>query len=251
MKRSVRADAITSGHDIIAMEQATFPPGTADKKAAPALGRVAWGALSAAIALFLFVKLADEVMEQETLRFDSAVIHYFEHHSWHPLHLAMSAVTVIASGPYQTGLILAMALVFLWKRRFWPDGITLLIAGGGGLALEHILKLLFHRTRPEPIFYHLGYSFPSGHSFFAVVVYGMIAYQLARRRTAAQRAWIYTIASLAILLVGFSRVYLTQHYPTDVIGGYLAGICWLWGCLALPSFIGTRRNAPNNSTSSV
>jgi membrane-associated phospholipid phosphatase len=119
-------------------------------------------------------------------------------------------------------------------RRFWPDGLTMLLAGVGGGGLMYALKRLFHRPRPEAIFDELGYSFPSGHSFFAVTLYCMLAYWLARDAPPRQRFWIWTIAVTATLLMGFSRIYLGEHFPSDVAAGFAIGIPWIWGCLALP-----------------
>jgi membrane-associated phospholipid phosphatase len=85
------------------------------------------------------------------------------------------------------------------------------------------------------IFAHLGYSFPSGHSFFALVVYGMLAYWLTRDAPRRARRWGWALAVGLILLVGFSRVFLGEHYPSDVAAGYAVALPWLWGCLALPT----------------
>ena len=104
-----------------------------------------------------------------------------------------------------------------------------------------LLKALFHRPRPEVVFDNLGYSFPSGHSFFALVVYGMLAYWLTRDMPINRRGTTWTVAILAIFLVGFSRVFLGEHYPSDVAAGFAVAVPWLWGCLALPTLFHRRR----------
>jgi uncharacterized membrane protein YkvA (DUF1232 family) len=115
-----------------------------------------------------------------------------------------------------------------------------LVAGVGGVGVVSGLKYLFHRPRPDAVFDVLGYSFPSGHSFFALVVYGFLAYVLTRDMVGRRKEWIWLACVLAILLVGFSRVFLGEHYPSDVVAGFAVGLPWLWGCLALPTAF--RRN---------
>ena len=63
-----------------------------------------------------------------------------------------------------------------------------------------------------------GYSFPSGHSANAVTVYGSLAVHEKKRKL----LWVLAVA--LPLLVGFSRVYVGAHFPTDVLGGWLLGV---------------------------
>src|SRR5205809_677605 len=80
-------------------------------------GHLLLGTVFAALALFLFLKLADEVMEAETLRFDMAAVQYFQQHSRPALHILMFWVSWLASGYSQSTVIILTAIVFLWKRR--------------------------------------------------------------------------------------------------------------------------------------
>jgi undecaprenyl-diphosphatase len=123
---------------------------------------------------------------------------------------------------------------FTYKKRFWPDGASLIFAGAGGLMLIVGLKYLFHRPRPYAIFSHLSYSFPSGHSFFALVLYGMTAYWLTRDLHEPHQKAIWAATGLMVLLVGFSRVALGEHFPSDVVAGYAVALPWLWASLAIP-----------------
>jgi membrane-associated phospholipid phosphatase len=61
-----------------------------------------------------------------------------------------------------------------------------------------------------------GYGFPSGHSQSSVVVWGAIAAEFRKR-------WVWVVAVALIVLIGFSRVYLGVHFPTDVLGGWMVG----------------------------
>ena len=132
-------------------------------------------------------------------------------------------------------VFLCMAGYFvLTHRRLFPEAATMPIAGAGGIALVVGLKHLLHRPRPEQLFAPLGYSFPSGHSFFAYVVYGMTAYWLAAPRAAPQRRLIYAVAVVAILLVGFSRVFLGEHYLSDVAAGFALALAWVYVSLRVP-----------------
>ncbi|MEA3339063.1 MAG: phosphatase PAP2 family protein [Chloroflexota bacterium] len=77
-----------------------------------------------------------------------------------------------------------------------------------------------------------GYGLPSGHSQSAVVVWGVIA--AGFRKTAAKAAaWLWVVAIALMALIGFSRIYLGVHFPTDVLGGWMVGAIFLAAYVAL------------------
>lgn len=204
---------------------------------APVLGQLTLAVLAAAGAMYLFILLADEVAEGETRQFDLAILQFLHAHRTSWLDAAMTWVSWFG-GPHAQPYVYALCiLAFAAARRFWPAGLTVLFAGVGGTALIYVLKRLFHRPRPEVIFDPLGYSFPSGHSFFALVLYCLLAYWLARDAPPRRRAWIWGAAIVATLLMGFSRIYLGEHFPSDVAAGFAVAVPWVWGCLALPGVL--------------
>jgi undecaprenyl-diphosphatase len=94
-----------------------------------------------------------------------------------------------------------------------------------------MLKQGFARERPAAFFEYplpLSHSFPSGHAFFAASFFGGLATLVSGRvRSRALQALIWIVALALILLVGFSRVYLGVHYPSDVFAGYAAAVVWV------------------------
>lgn len=138
--------------------------------------------------------------------------------------------------------VLALGTVILARTRHWWSVALLWIALAGGRVLAGALKGAFDRPRPgqggEPLellgqtfTYPRSSSFPSGHALTAVIIYGTLAYLVARIETGrtARRA---TLAAAAVLVmgIGFSRLYLGVHYPSDVIAGVLAGLAWATVC---------------------
>ena len=89
--------------------------------------------------------------------------------------------------------------------------------------MNPILKLVFHRPRPELAYVHLDtYSFPSGHAAGSAAVYALVLYLLARH--APPRWQVFAAIGYVVLvaIIGFSRLYLEVHYLSDV----LAGLRW-------------------------
>lgn len=109
---------------------------------------------------------------------------------------------------------------------YWLAINTVLLSGIGNLSL----KYLFNRPRPsvEHLVVAKHSSFPSGHAMGSMLFYGtliFLAYKYIDNKT--MRLVIQIALGIIILLIGASRIYLGVHYPTDILGGYLLGACWL------------------------
>jgi undecaprenyl-diphosphatase len=111
--------------------------------------------------------------------------------------------------------------------------------------LSELLKLLTHRQRPYlvgPFVDWAGYSFPSGHTMSATLLYGMAAAcLLPRLRCRYQRLLLGCFVGVIILMVGFSRVALGAHYMSDVVAAIAFGLVWLMLCPSLVQAAQPRR----------
>lgn len=102
----------------------------------------------------------------------------------------------------------------------------MLLSTLGSYGLNALLKSIFIRTRPLKylLIQQGGYSFPSGHAMVSMAFYTTMTYLLLKnedRRKVKITSW--TINFTVIALIGFSRIYLGVHWPTDVLMGYLIG----------------------------
>ena len=115
--------------------------------------------------------------------------------------------------------------LLLRRRGLGRYAAELLLAMGGGLALNELLKAWFHRPRPtSALFYQYGLSFPSGHAMMSTAYYGCLAWLVVQHT--GRWGWATALVGFAGL-VGLSRVYLHVHYPTDVLAGFAGGAAWL------------------------
>ena len=211
----------------------------------PVIGlELAIGLVVALLAGALFGWLADEVLEGDTLALDNRIRHLVNQHATPALTRVMRLASIWGA-PVRLGVVGALAaVVFLFRR--WPRGALLVAVTLIGASLVDTgLKLLFGRERPTAFFENYpsptSFSFPSGHSLFATAFFGGLAVLLWRRvRTPALRGVIGVVAIAFILLIGISRVYLGVHYPSDVLGGYAAGVVWV-GAVALGDRLAARR----------
>ncbi|MHB0865775.1 MAG: phosphatase PAP2 family protein [Minisyncoccota bacterium] len=91
------------------------------------------------------------------------------------------------------------------------------------------MKEIVGRVRPGgliPAFFEPGFSFPSGHATISVALYGFIAFLLLRHYPRYKRS-IVIVTALVAMSIGFSRLYVGVHFPSDVIAGYALGGLWL------------------------
>lgn len=196
-------------------------------------------------ASWLFGGIAEDVVAGDPLTvIDKRVADWFHARRTPGLTTAMQVVTGFASPLWVTCVAVVTGLV-LWRRRYWHRLLALVLVIPGGMALLPLLKMAFHRHRPSfenAFLIFQGYSFPSGHTMAATLLYGLLAvfavlaFDAWRRRARAVLA-----AFVMVLLVGFSRVYLGAHYLSDVLGAFAAGLAWLALCLTAVDTMRRRR----------
>ena len=200
----------------------------------------------AAIALGVaFGALAGEMIEGDFGAFDKGFLLALRHSDDlatpigpHFVQTAMLDITALGSETILT-LVTVMALGFLLLRKRYRQTLLVTAAVGGGAVLSGILKSLFSRARPDvvPRLAEVSSgSFPSGHAMNSAIIYLTLAVLIARSyEDARSRSFIVGLAALATLTIGFSRLYLGVHWPTDVAAGWLVGLSWalLMGMVAV------------------
>ncbi|MGG1514545.1 phosphatase PAP2 family protein [Paenibacillus oryzisoli] len=170
------------------------------------------------------------ISDKQLTDFDEAIIKSIQGYESPTITCIMKVFTFIGGG-IPVGIITILAILFLFIVLHHRMELTLLIAVVIGSALINtVLKIAYHRSRPmiHRIIEANGFSYPSGHSMTAFSLYGVLAFLLWRHiKTSSGRITLVVLSSLMVLLIGVSRVYLGVHYPTDVLGGFLASSCWL------------------------
>jgi membrane-associated phospholipid phosphatase len=152
----------------------------------------------------------------------------------HPLFGAvMAAVSALGDGWVPVILVLLFSAVCALKKR-WIEA-AFVVATLSASLLAGVLKVLVGRPRPPGFSLNVSflfpsfnqYSYPSGHVLFFVVFYGFIAY-LAWKYLAGWTRWmVISLCAALIVLIGPSRIYLGEHWASDVIGSYIIGTFWL------------------------
>lgn len=193
------------------------------------------------LALLLFLGIARVVGGGAEHELDLAVLHWLHARPAAWLDVLALAGTALGSGEAMW-VVLAVGTFFLWRSRHHYSVALLWVALLGGRTLNGVLKGVYERPRPQLFgdeIHALGYtfrypesaSFPSGHAVTAVVVFGTLAYLVARLEpTPRMRRLTLAGAAAVVLVIGFARLYLGVHYPSDVLAGYLAGFVWATTC---------------------
>jgi len=187
------------------------------------------GLVGAIVFLVLFGLLADEMREGDTRKFDDAVRLFVHAHSSPELTSVMRFLSLIGSPLVVTVMALA-ACVVLWFVGHPRRAILIAITAAGGSLLMWALKIGFHRHRPEPFFdtrLPSSYSFPSGHAMlsFCLCLSAAALFSTSRKNIWARVAiWAFWVG--LSVSIGYSRIYLGVHYPSDVVAGYLGALVW-------------------------
>lgn len=189
----------------------------------------------------LFLGIAAAVAGGGLERADRALLDLMAAHRSPWLDALALAGAVLGSSAALWTALAAGTVLLARARHLWSVAL-LWVSLGGAWLLATALKGAYHRPRPgagggpiEALGFTFAYpsssSFPSGHALTAVVVYGTLAYLVARIESTrrARRATLAGALAL-VLMICLSRVYLGVHYPSDVAAGFLAGFAWATAC---------------------
>ncbi len=202
-----------------------------------------WG-LAATLGLFLtgvcaffFVAIFDGVREGvEWFSFDLSLVNLLAQLRAPKMDAFFSFFTHLGDATTITTMAIVAVLICLFARQ-WRSAAVILGTVLLTVTLAVMIKIGYGRARPDQaiaLIIEKGFSFPSGHSSVAVAMFGSLYWWLYSH-PGRFRVWLVTafMVLLSILLIGFSRLYLGVHYPSDVLAGFSLGT----GCLVLTATV--------------
>ncbi len=189
------------------------------------------GLSGAVISAKLFEELAEGIFRKESESLDNRFglwVHSFANPLMDKVFKFFSALGGVGSIIILTTLSFGALL-----RRNHPNAAWLIVlANGGGVVLNQVLKIIFRRSRPQLWLSTdrrlRSYSFPSGHATVSVcfcVSLSWVGYKFIKNPLVLA-AWLSAMV-VSVFMVGLSRVYRGVHYLTDVVGGYISGGFWM------------------------
>ena len=196
--------------------------------------------LAGCVLLLVFLMLASEVMEGDTLAMDTRIVRALRSADDPSRPIGPPWMTGVLEdltalgGPTVTWLVILSVTGYLLLETKYRDALVVFVTSASGDLVNHAIKDVFSRPRPTVV-PHLrdafASSFPSGHSMESAIVYLTLAAVVMRIvKGRITKAYCFGLAILITFLVGVSRVFLGVHYPTDVIGGWIIGLFWASLC---------------------
>lgn len=187
-----------------------------------------------AAALFIIITLL--VLNGITTPADVSAVNAAETWETSLRNSIMLFITFLGNYQFLVPANILLILFFILRNKKNLAWLVFFVAMSG-LGLKLLLKALFTRPRPDnPIIEGItNFGYPSGHALMGVAFYGLIILLSAEIFSANfWRRFACITCFLLIFLIGFSRLYLRVHYPTDILAGYLLGISWV--CLPVYLF---------------
>lgn len=183
-----------------------------------------------AFSFYLFIELQQMVFQKQFVVFDEGIMSLFYLHRAPFLTSIMLALSSFGKeGTIGVGILLTIAL---YLKKYKKEALVFAFITSLAPVISSFLKIIIQR--PRPVFHSLvsmvnyDFSFPSGHAMGSFVFYLMVSYLIFHFfKNKKIRIVSFIFSAILILLIGLSRIYLGVHYPSDILAGYLAGLCWL------------------------
>lgn len=177
---------------------------------------------------FIFITRNIFILKNE--QFDYKVFDFMKTYVSESNNQIMLFITFLGSHIFliPANIVLIIYFLFIKKHKWYSIKIPTIAISS--MLLMFFLKNLFGRHRPDiPLLKEAhGLSFPSGHAFMSITFYGLLIYIVWKTIKPKGLKWILAILlAILILFIGFSRIYLRVHYPSDVLAGFTTGFLWL------------------------
>ncbi len=187
-----------------------------------------------AILLAFFALLAWWAYLHPVSAIDVAITREFQENQSPWLRYSMMAVSYIGNVQALSAGLIALAAVFFWVVDLRLEAILVVVVSATSALLNALIKLVVARPRPPARLVDIiqaagGASFPSGHVMSYVAFWGLL-FSLGIILFKGKHWWrtaLLVISALFVILVGPSRVYLGDHWASDVLGAYIFGVAWL------------------------
>lgn len=191
-----------------------------------------------------FIELTEEIPDQGLKSFDQQITDCVL--SFRNPELTQFFTIVTDMGGFYGYLIATtlVAIFFFFKFRHWEFTLQLMAVVILAALSNIALKKFIDRARPgiEHLVVVESLSYPSGHAMSAMAFYGFLIYLLFHIKMGKLlRSILATLFVFLILSIGISRIYLGVHYPSDVLGGFVAGLIWVAFCIILFTVIAIYR----------
>ena len=173
-----------------------------------------------------FGALAWAVVREGGVPWDATLLEFWHAHATPGLDKVAVFLTIIGNTWPMVGLALLVFLGLLVRRQGWAAGVFFASVGGSMLLTQFIKRMvarprpaLWATIRPEHTF-----SFPSGHAMDTAAIAAALVFLCWRSQ---RRGWVLLLAPLFSLVVGWARVYLGVHNPSDVLAGWVGAVAWV------------------------
>lgn len=178
--------------------------------------------------VFGALTLAVTVGWQPLMLSDTELLSFFT--SYRPTILTNTALFLSLLGTLSSIATIGITAAILLVAGRHQLSRPFIISFSGALVSFYVIKFLIERARPavEALTTAPLSSFPSGHASMGMALYGSLALLAAHHtRSSTVRRSIFLVAGILIMLIGWSRLYLGVHYPSDVLAGFLLGLFWI------------------------
>lgn len=215
--------------------------------------------LVATAGVLIFLMLASEVREGEVFSLDRRLIQALRDPAdptvpigplW--LRLTLRDLTALGGSPVLTLLTIVSAGYLIAARKL-ATAAFLVVAIATGAIASTLLKLMFSRPRPDLVAHLVdtySTSFPSGHAMNSAIVFLTLGALLARAQADRPlRIYFMSVAVFLTLTIGFSRIYLGVHWPSDVLAGWCVGAVWAILCTLIAGLLQRRNTIEREPTS--
>ena len=192
------------------------------------------------VGINVFVELTNALNSDLVANYDSRITAYVITYRTPELNNILQFITNLGDLYGYIAVTTICSLFFFLKFKNWRYVIQLvfviIISGLSNLALKEVIN------RARPTAEHLvsveTLSYPSGHAMSATAFYGFLIYLFYFLKI---NRWLkiglIALCSFLIVSIGISRIYLGVHFPSDILGGVIAGIIWVMFCVLIFNII--------------